>query len=214
MNREHLAACHCQNTVLQLMATSIPRDFLHNDKESFSSRLVLLLQENCNNLLLIILYIIAPLLSHSGFSSITKHKRKTVPLSQMLATLKKIVSYIPQFLVYNVGKDCLKHIPTYSSLVPEKPSPLLRGAEKLHIRNQKAKFRATVTQTTSLLLSGQALVTHCLFHIHQSRLLYVMLHIKGTPSPVSPHSSQPTPLVLHSHAWPQHSSLERDPQRS
>lgn len=54
----------------------------------FSSSLLLLLQEDCNSLLLIILYIIAPLLHHSGFSSINKNTRKTVPLIQMLATLK------------------------------------------------------------------------------------------------------------------------------
>lgn len=40
-------------------------------------------------------------------------------------------------------------------MVPEKPNLPPRGAEKLYIRNQKAKFRAAVTQTTSLLLSGQ-----------------------------------------------------------
>lgn len=107
---------------------------------------------------------IALLLSHSGFSSIDKHKRKTGPLKQMLATLKKILSPVPlNFRVYKVHKICLKHIPTYNFSWIQK-SHHLGMAKNLHIRYQEAKFRATVIQTTSRFPSGQALVTHCVLH--------------------------------------------------
>lgn len=138
---------------------------------------------------------IALLLSHSGFSSIDKHKRKTGPLKQMLATLKKILSPVPlNFHVYKVHKNCLKHIRTYNfSWIQKSPTHHLGVAKKLHIRYQEAKFRATVIQTTSRFLSGQALVTRCVLPCIP----------KLVPVPYTAHQSQSPPASLaRSHISP------------
>lgn len=90
--------------------------------ELSSSSLLLLLQEFCDSLPLIILYkykaIIVPPLNHSGFSSNKKCNRKTILSSQMLATLGKKVSYTSQSLCWQSLQNLLKNmfLPTSSCL--------------------------------------------------------------------------------------------------